>query len=63
MTHPIEQLLKAARSARPTQADREEMRRSFAFGNTALENKHITREMIDQEAEKLAREKNEQRPT
>lgn len=61
MTHTIEQLMAAARAAQPTPAEREEMRRSFAYGNTAIENEHITREMIDREAEKLDREKNEPR--
>ena len=41
--------------------DREEQRRSFAFGNTAFENELITREMVDREAEKLAREADERR--
>jgi len=32
---------------------KEEQRRSFAYGNTNIENPRITREMVDQEAEKL----------
>ena len=36
----------------PEQA--EEQRRSFAFGNTAIENPLITREMIDKAAEDIA---------
>ena len=63
MTHPIERLLEAAKSMPTTEADREEMRRSFAFGNAAIENGRITREMIDREADRIDREKNEQRPT
>ena len=57
----IDQLLAAAKAARPTDAEREEMRRSFAYGNTAIENDDITREMIDREADKLDRERDEQR--
>jgi hypothetical protein len=38
----------------PTPEHREEQRRSFAYGNTAFENDRITREMVDQQAEKLA---------
>lgn len=60
--HSIEKLMAAARAAKPTAADREEMRRSFAYGNTTIENDNITREMIDREAEKLEREENERRP-
>ena len=37
--------------------DLEEQRRSFAFGNTHLENSSITREMIDEAAEKRLRER------
>ena len=31
-------------------------RRSFVFGNTALDNENITRELIDREADKLSKE-------
>jgi hypothetical protein len=33
----------------------EEQRRSFAYGNTKIENERITREMIDERAEELKR--------
>lgn len=49
-------LIEAAKRVRPTTAQQEEQRRSFAYGNTAFENSLITREMIDEQAEKLARE-------
>ena len=58
MTDPLKKLLDAARSAKPSPEHREEQRRSFAFGNTAFENDLITREMVDQQAEKLAKESN-----
>jgi len=35
----------------------EEQRRSFAYGNTKIENDRITREMIDEAAERIARER------
>ena len=54
----LESLLEAAKKARPSERQKEEQRRSFAYGNTAFENKLITREMIDQQAESLARERN-----
>ena len=59
MTDALHKLLEAARRAQPSPEQREEQRRSFAYGNTAFENALITREMIDQEAEKLARERDE----
>jgi hypothetical protein len=54
MTGPLKILLDAARRVRTTPQDREGQRRSFAFGNTAVENSRITREMIDRQAELLA---------
>jgi hypothetical protein len=59
MTDALKTLLQAAKNAKLTPEQREVQRRSFAFGNTAFENKLITREMIDREAEQLAREQNE----
>jgi hypothetical protein len=50
----FEHLLASARRAEMTPEQREEQRRSFAYGNTALENPRITRQIIDQEAEKLS---------
>jgi hypothetical protein len=49
-------LVEAARKVPLTPEQREQQRRSFAFGNTAFENSLITREMIDQQAEALARQ-------
>ena len=57
MTDALHELLEAARRAQPSPEQREEQRRSFAYGNTAFENALITREMIDREAVKLARER------
>ncbi|WP_158816166.1 hypothetical protein [Methylocapsa sp. S129] len=53
----LESLLEAAKKAQPSARQREEQRRSFAYGNTAFENKLITREMINQQAESIARER------
>jgi hypothetical protein len=39
----------------PRDADREAQRRSFAYGNTHIENERITRATIDQAAEALAK--------
>lgn len=54
MAEELKALIEVARRVTPTAEQREEQRRSFAFGNTAFENKLITREMIDRQAEKLA---------
>ena len=64
MTDAMKELLERARAVRPSPEQREEQRRSFAYGNTAFENPRITREMIDREAEKLAQagEDDESRP-
>ena len=59
MTDALESLLEAARKAETTPEQREKQRRSFAFGNTAFENNLITREMVDRQADELAREADE----
>ena len=53
MTKHLENLLEAARKVVPTEQEEEEQRRSFAYGNTNMENPLITREMADREAESL----------
>lgn len=57
MTDSLKKLIEAAKSANPSPEHREEQRRSFVYGNTHFENALITREMVDREAEKLAKEK------
>jgi hypothetical protein len=57
MTDQLAVLIDKARSVRMSPADEEEQRRSFAYGNTKIENDLITREMIDEAAEKLKRGK------
>lgn len=47
----LSQLIEMARAVPVSTADREEQRRSFAFGNTAFENQDITRAMIDRAAD------------
>jgi hypothetical protein len=59
MAHELEKLLEAAKRVVPSKEQREEQRRSFAYGNTAIENDLITREMIDAEAERLDQEKHD----
>ncbi|TCU76582.1 hypothetical protein EDE08_102118 [Bradyrhizobium sp. R2.2-H] len=57
MTDALKKLIEAAKTANPSPEHREEQRRSFVYGNTHFENALITREMVDREAEKLAKEK------
>jgi hypothetical protein len=56
MTGALKTLLEAAKTAKPTPEHREQQRRSFVYGNTHFENELITREMVDREAEKLAKD-------
>jgi len=62
MNDILKKLLQAAKTAKPSPEHREQQRRSFVYGNTAFENRLITREMVDQEAEKLAREADAGKP-
>ena len=57
MTEALQALIDAAKKIEPTPEHREEQRRSFAYGNTHFENKRITREMVNEQAEKLAQTK------
>jgi hypothetical protein len=60
MSEETEKLIEAARLRRFTPAEKEEHRRSFAYGNTNIENSRITRELVDREAEDLNRRQVEQ---
>lgn len=53
----LRELLKQVKKIKMTPEQLEEQRRSFAYGNTKIENDLITREMIDEAAERLARER------
>ena len=55
MTNRLQELLEAAKKTVQTPQEKEEQRRSFAYGNTKIENPRITREMVDREAEALDR--------
>lgn len=55
MTRELQELLNAAKKVVVTPEQKEEQRRSFAFGNTNIENPRITRETIDKEAEALTK--------
>jgi len=53
MPNHIQKLIDAAKGRVFTPEDREAQRRSFAYGNTRIENPRITRQTVEQEAEKL----------
>lgn len=55
MTEGLTKLLAAAKTVKPSSEQNEEQRRSFAYGNTSIENPQITRQTVDQEAEELER--------
>jgi hypothetical protein len=55
MVDDLKKLIEAVKQAAPAPEHREQQRRSFVYGNTHLENELITREMVDQEAEKLVK--------
>jgi hypothetical protein len=48
-------LIERARSVQMSPSQAEEQRRSFAYGNTKIENARITRKMVDERAEALKR--------
>jgi len=49
----LRELLDAAKKLTMTPEQKEEQRRSFAYGNTKIENPRITRETVDKEAAAL----------
>ncbi len=57
MPEKLEKLLAAAKKHPLTSEDKEEQRRSFAYGNAKIENARITKRMVNEEAELLKRGK------
>ncbi len=53
MTDNLKELVEKAKRVEASPEQKEEQRRSFAYGNTNIENPRITRQTVDQEAEKL----------
>jgi hypothetical protein len=56
MVDRLKRLISEARKVVPSAEEREQQRRSFAYGNTKIENSRITRETVDREADKLRRQ-------
>jgi hypothetical protein len=59
MPNELQELLDAAKVRAFPASEREAQRRSFAYGNTRIENPRITRQMVDEQAEKLRSQKKE----
>jgi hypothetical protein len=55
MTEKLSALIERARLVRMSPRESEAQRRSFAYGNTKIENELITRQMVDERAEALTR--------
>ncbi len=53
MPNTLQELIDAARKRPFPPEEREEQRRSFAYGNTHIENPLITREMVNEQDELL----------
>jgi hypothetical protein len=53
MPNDLQKLIDAARLREFSTVEREEQRRSFAYGNTKIENSRITRETVNRQAEIL----------
>ena len=53
MSQSLSRLIEMAKAVAVSEDQKEEQRRSFVYGNTAFENKRITRKMVDDEAESL----------
>jgi hypothetical protein len=53
MTKDLEELVIRARKITMTSAQIREQRRSFAYGNTNIENERITREMVAEADQKI----------
>ena len=55
MSDQLQKLIDASRGRPMSDAEKEAQRRSFAFGNAHIENARITREMVDDAAERIGR--------
>jgi hypothetical protein len=53
MSDHLQKLIEAARFHTMSPEERQAQRRSFAYGNTKIENDRITREMVDAQDELL----------
>jgi hypothetical protein len=55
-THEITILLERARRITMSPGEREQQRRSFAYGNANIENEAVTKDVIEEVANRMVRE-------
>lgn len=55
MSEHLSRLMEAARGKVISSEEKEAQRRSFAYGNAHIENDRVTRQMVDEAAERLGR--------
>ncbi len=55
MSSDLQFLVEKAKSVKMTDEEKEEQRRSFAYGSAKIENDDITRQIIDEAASRLDR--------
>lgn len=53
MSQELKKLTDLAKSVQVSGSEQEQQRRSFAYGNTKIENELITRALVDEQAEQL----------
>ena len=57
MSEHLQKLIDASRGRLMTDSEKEAQRRSFAYGNAHIENARVTRAMVNEAADKLAKAK------
>ena len=55
MSEDLQKLIDASRGRPMSDAEKEAQRRSFAYGNAHIENERVTREMVDEAADKIGK--------
>lgn len=53
MPNDLNSLVEKSRSVQMTECDKEDQRRSFAYGSAKIENNNITKQMIDEAAQNI----------
>lgn len=57
MSEHLQKLIDASRGRSMSESEKEAQRRSFAYGNAHIENARVTRAMVNEAADKLAKAK------
>lgn len=55
MSKDLQKLIDAARGKTMSSDEKEAQRRSFAYGNAHIENDRVTRQMVDEAADKIGK--------